>query len=671
MPIGKIVTGEEEREFNGPLKPPLFTGGVGTRKGQIAYDAAGILDGAEGPVYWDGVQWLKYGIGGFSYLDNVAALRGVSATYVLLNKNVSTLGYTNKGDGGHGQYYWDAASTATDNGGSIIKVTAIATGRFRLLGINTLNVLQWGADASGTADSATAFNNVLAAGAISTSIVIPSGTYRLNSSITINTAYQSIIGYGLIRPTINLYNGATINITNQYNTFKSLSIFSIGTTSTHGLRLFTATNSDIEDIYVSGTFTTAAIHHDANCYGTLYRRVQANNINIGDGWLFSSVNSNAIVGQKCFSTNIIDGLGIRATGCNGMVIHNWQFENCKLGGLGIVATALQSAEVRGLEVHGLYAETSSSLTSPVITIIQTGGAVTLDLKIIGGYANCYNFSNFADFSGITTGTANVYINNVTVVNVASAAYVVNDIVRGKIESRAPFNASTNVDQNFINGLTINSRINVVQRSFFGREQHMQPINLGPDRANLKLEGALWYNASDLLFRDALPSDIFVGRDNTYIDQTATATLAASKSNIHFNCGSGSGDITLTLPLANSVRAGRLYSFKKTVAAFLVNLQAGAGNFIEASAAAGSISLSTLNSSVILVSNGSTRWRIIASHLFASDFGDGVTDTAGNGSPEGVVTAAPSSTYRQKDGTPGNLFWNKQSGTGNTGWAPIA
>lgn len=66
----------------------------------------------------------------------------------------------------------------------------------------------------------------------------------------------------------------------------------------------------------------------------------------------------------------------------------------------------------------------------------------------------------------------------------------------------------------------------------------------------------------------------------------------------------------------------------------------------------------------------TIWRKFASTGGIIDFGDGVTDSAGNGIPEGVVIAAPGSTYRQKDGTPGGVFWVKQSGTGNTGWAPL-
>jgi hypothetical protein len=43
------------------------------------------------------------------------------------------------------------------------------------------------------------------------------------------------------------------------------------------------------------------------------------------------------------------------------------------------------------------------------------------------------------------------------------------------------------------------------------------------------------------------------------------------------------------------------------------------------------------------------------------------DTAGNGSPEGVVTANKGSTYRRFDGAAASCFYVKESGTGNTGW----
>lgn len=48
-------------------------------------------------------------------------------------------------------------------------------------------------------------------------------------------------------------------------------------------------------------------------------------------------------------------------------------------------------------------------------------------------------------------------------------------------------------------------------------------------------------------------------------------------------------------------------------------------------------------------------------------GPGTGTFSGTGSPEGVVTASPGSTYLQ---TESGSFWMKQTGTGNTGWLEI-
>lgn len=51
---------------------------------------------------------------------------------------------------------------------------------------------------------------------------------------------------------------------------------------------------------------------------------------------------------------------------------------------------------------------------------------------------------------------------------------------------------------------------------------------------------------------------------------------------------------------------------------------------------------------------------------------GVGEFAGSGSPEGVVTARPGSTYRDKDGATGLVLYYKDGGTGfdKTGWVPV-
>jgi hypothetical protein len=50
---------------------------------------------------------------------------------------------------------------------------------------------------------------------------------------------------------------------------------------------------------------------------------------------------------------------------------------------------------------------------------------------------------------------------------------------------------------------------------------------------------------------------------------------------------------------------------------------------------------------------------------------GCTTMVGSGTPQGVVTAAPGSDYRNLTGTAGSVFWIKQTGTGATGWVAIA
>jgi hypothetical protein len=49
----------------------------------------------------------------------------------------------------------------------------------------------------------------------------------------------------------------------------------------------------------------------------------------------------------------------------------------------------------------------------------------------------------------------------------------------------------------------------------------------------------------------------------------------------------------------------------------------------------------------------------------------VTETAGTGSPEGVVTANIGSVYHRTNGSTGTTLYIKESGTGNTGWVAVS
>lgn len=61
-------------------------------------------------------------------INNIAELKTRKGTS---NINVEVLGYYTSGDGGGGNFYWDNTSTEADNGGTIIQVTGVTTGRWK------------------------------------------------------------------------------------------------------------------------------------------------------------------------------------------------------------------------------------------------------------------------------------------------------------------------------------------------------------------------------------------------------------------------------------------------------------------------------------------------------------------------------------------------------------
>lgn len=83
----------------------------------------------------NGLIYSALAFGGISseYLDpvnTIAALRLVDVDFVNDTQIVEIKGYYAVGDGGGGHFYWNAISTETDNGGTIIQATGVATGRW-------------------------------------------------------------------------------------------------------------------------------------------------------------------------------------------------------------------------------------------------------------------------------------------------------------------------------------------------------------------------------------------------------------------------------------------------------------------------------------------------------------------------------------------------------------
>jgi len=91
---------------------------------------------------------------------NYAALRLLTNSKD--NRKVVVGGSSVDGDGGGGLFYWDASSTATDDNGTVIKVTSIATGRFlRDHNPNYVKVKWFDAKGDGIVDDTTPISKAL------------------------------------------------------------------------------------------------------------------------------------------------------------------------------------------------------------------------------------------------------------------------------------------------------------------------------------------------------------------------------------------------------------------------------------------------------------------------------------------------------------------------------
>lgn len=112
-------------------------------------------------------------------VSNVAALRLVS-TPASNGLIYATGGYFSTGDGGAGIYAWNATDTRADNGGTVIQITGVATGRFNLIISSVVNPKQFGAKGDGVTNDYAAFVAAEAwAFANGSSIWIPDATYAV------------------------------------------------------------------------------------------------------------------------------------------------------------------------------------------------------------------------------------------------------------------------------------------------------------------------------------------------------------------------------------------------------------------------------------------------------------------------------------------------------------
>jgi len=151
-----------------------------------------ILKNSAGVVQFDKDRIASLGSTQVQSFNSIAALRLRSGTTIA--NAAKTLGYYSAGDGGGNSFYWDSTSVATDNGGTVIKPTAVSgSGRWLAVDISSVSVLQFGADSTGGKEATAIFTAALAA---SNNIIVPSGTYKIKSvSVAAN---KNIITIGAV-----------------------------------------------------------------------------------------------------------------------------------------------------------------------------------------------------------------------------------------------------------------------------------------------------------------------------------------------------------------------------------------------------------------------------------------------------------------------------------------
>lgn len=180
---------------------------------------------------------------------SVAALRAYNtAGFASTVPQALTGGYYAAGDEGGNQFYWAASSTAADNGGTVIRPSAIASGspgRWLATANSAFNVKTFGAIGNDSTNNDTAFANAMAALPSTGGIInIGPGKFVLQN-LTITKSNVHIVGAGKGTTVLKFQLGTSLDGLIQvqsidYWSVSNLTIDYAGTTVPSGAGGYTA-----------------------------------------------------------------------------------------------------------------------------------------------------------------------------------------------------------------------------------------------------------------------------------------------------------------------------------------------------------------------------------------------------------------------------------------------
>lgn len=348
-----------------------------------------ILKNAEGVTQFDKDRVASLGATQVQSFDNIAALRLRSGTTQA--NAAETLGYYSAGDGGGNSFYWSSTSTATDNGGTVIKPTSVSgAGRWLAVDTSVIKLTQFGAKGDGIADDTVAIS---AAMSTEKPLDFQSLTYKITSSIaktynsnvvwfgknaTIYNAAASHIEY-MIRITANNLNIEIdgVNFDANYLANKALDILATGVTD-----MGAAGELKISNLTVKKVKRIAALSHgDGIRAQGGFRHAIFNDVNIDDMRLASGAGTLGVVGIAGITVfgNNANAYPLRMTMRGGKVNKVWsedlayQYDQDGIRFFGPhVATAgavvTNTCEVDGVDFKNCYGRSVKSQSfSSVIT----------------------------------------------------------------------------------------------------------------------------------------------------------------------------------------------------------------------------------------------------------------------------------------------------------------
>lgn len=180
------VSGDISRAFKVPVTdpPPADVPSVAERANRPAFfDGDGNLIGTTYPGFYPVNAQI---------FDNISVLRGAPAPTVP-GSFAQTNGYYVGGDGGHNDFLWNAGATTPDNGGSVIRPSAVPSGnpgRWIAFISEPMNILTFGAKGDGTTDNTACYVNAFAAGVRTIYTPKAAGAFVANFSIPAGCALK-------------------------------------------------------------------------------------------------------------------------------------------------------------------------------------------------------------------------------------------------------------------------------------------------------------------------------------------------------------------------------------------------------------------------------------------------------------------------------------------------